>query len=170
MNYLNKALDLFNTAIVSPIYYVMFTTLTITASAILFQVCVSCFYHLKSCMTNYLLFPKYIISNLDFKPWLLCLLGWFYVNRISQEFCKSIFQGTKETRLTPHNACDRDWTQKFFSILASDLPTYWFVFLVWQMYPSTRKEKWAKNVSLYFLGNPKEIILLHRSWNIHSQP
>lgn len=38
MNYLNKALDLFNTAIVSPIYYVMFTTFTITASAILFQV------------------------------------------------------------------------------------------------------------------------------------
>lgn len=37
MNYLNKALDLFNTAIVSPIYYVMFTTFTITASVILFQ-------------------------------------------------------------------------------------------------------------------------------------
>ena len=41
MNYLNKALDLFNTAIVSPIYYVMFTTLTITASAILFQVTIA---------------------------------------------------------------------------------------------------------------------------------
>lgn len=39
MNYLNKALDLFNTAIVSPIYYVMFTVCTITASVILFQVC-----------------------------------------------------------------------------------------------------------------------------------
>ena len=38
MNYLNKALDLFNTAIVSPIYFVMFTTFTILASAILFQV------------------------------------------------------------------------------------------------------------------------------------
>lgn len=38
MNYLNKALDLFNTAIVSPIYYVMFTTLTVTANIILFQV------------------------------------------------------------------------------------------------------------------------------------
>ena len=37
MNYLNKALDLFNTAIVSPIYYVMFTTLTVTANIILFQ-------------------------------------------------------------------------------------------------------------------------------------
>ena len=37
MNYLNKALDIFNTSIVTPIYYVMFTTLTITASAILFQ-------------------------------------------------------------------------------------------------------------------------------------
>lgn len=32
MNYLNKALDLFNTAIVSPVYYVMFTLLTIGAS------------------------------------------------------------------------------------------------------------------------------------------
>ena len=41
MNYLNKALDLFNTAIVSPIYYVMFTTFTITASVILFQVSLS---------------------------------------------------------------------------------------------------------------------------------
>ena len=34
-----QALDLFNTAIVSPIYYVMFTTLTVTANVILFQVC-----------------------------------------------------------------------------------------------------------------------------------
>ncbi|KDD76433.1 NIPA magnesium transporter [Helicosporidium sp. ATCC 50920] len=34
MNYLNRALDLFNTAIVTPIYYVTFTTLTILASAI----------------------------------------------------------------------------------------------------------------------------------------
>ncbi|CAA7410726.1 unnamed protein product [Spirodela intermedia] len=37
LNYLNKALDSFNTAIVSPIYYVMFTTLTIIASAIMFK-------------------------------------------------------------------------------------------------------------------------------------
>ena len=37
MNYLNKALDLFNTAIVTPIYYVMFTTLTIAASMIMFK-------------------------------------------------------------------------------------------------------------------------------------
>uniref|UniRef100_A0A1A9WM35 Magnesium transporter NIPA2 n=1 Tax=Glossina brevipalpis TaxID=37001 RepID=A0A1A9WM35_9MUSC len=37
MNYLNKALDVFNTGIVTPIYYVMFTTLVITASAILFK-------------------------------------------------------------------------------------------------------------------------------------
>jgi drug/metabolite transporter (DMT)-like permease len=38
MIYLNKALDTFNAAIVSPIYYVMFTTLTIVASAIMFKV------------------------------------------------------------------------------------------------------------------------------------
>ena len=37
MNYLNKALDTFNTAIVSPIYYVLFTTATILASGILFN-------------------------------------------------------------------------------------------------------------------------------------
>ncbi|KAL8553029.1 hypothetical protein ACS0TY_001634 [Phlomoides rotata] len=37
LNYLNKALDTFNAAMVSPIYYVMFTTLTITASAIMFK-------------------------------------------------------------------------------------------------------------------------------------
>lgn len=37
MNYLNKALDIFNTSIVTPIYYVMFTTFTITASAILYK-------------------------------------------------------------------------------------------------------------------------------------
>ncbi|GMH13542.1 hypothetical protein Nepgr_015383 [Nepenthes gracilis] len=37
LNYLNKALDSFNAAIVSPIYYVMFTTLTIVASAIMFK-------------------------------------------------------------------------------------------------------------------------------------
>lgn len=37
MNYLNKALDLFNTSIVTPIYYVFFTTSVIIASSILFQ-------------------------------------------------------------------------------------------------------------------------------------
>lgn len=35
--YLNKALDIFNTAVVSPVYYVMFTTLTILASMIMFK-------------------------------------------------------------------------------------------------------------------------------------
>ncbi|OVA01542.1 Magnesium transporter NIPA [Macleaya cordata] len=37
LNYLNKALDTFNTAIVSPIYYVMFTSFTILASMIMFK-------------------------------------------------------------------------------------------------------------------------------------
>jgi magnesium transporter len=37
MNYLNKALDIYNTSIVTPIYYVIFTSLVITASAILFK-------------------------------------------------------------------------------------------------------------------------------------
>ncbi|KAA8548377.1 hypothetical protein F0562_000061 [Nyssa sinensis] len=37
VNYLNKALDTFNTAVVSPVYYVMFTTLTILASMIMFK-------------------------------------------------------------------------------------------------------------------------------------
>lgn len=37
MNYLNKALDTFNTAVISPVYYVMFTTLTIIASTIMFK-------------------------------------------------------------------------------------------------------------------------------------
>uniref|UniRef100_A0A1L8DDF4 Putative magnesium transporter nipa2 n=1 Tax=Nyssomyia neivai TaxID=330878 RepID=A0A1L8DDF4_9DIPT len=37
MNYLNRALDIFNTSIVTPIYYVIFTTLVIVASAILFK-------------------------------------------------------------------------------------------------------------------------------------
>lgn len=39
-----QALDTFNTAIVSPIYYVMFTTLTILASVIMFKVCILCYY------------------------------------------------------------------------------------------------------------------------------
>lgn len=33
-----QALDTFNTAVVSPIYYAMFTTFTILASAIMFKV------------------------------------------------------------------------------------------------------------------------------------
>eukprot|EP01137_Pigoraptor_chileana_P034706 Opistho-2@27661 len=37
MNYLNKALDIFNTAVVTPIYYVTFTVFTIVASVILFN-------------------------------------------------------------------------------------------------------------------------------------
>lgn len=40
-NFVMQALDTFNTAIVSPVYYVMFTTLTIIASAIMFKVCCS---------------------------------------------------------------------------------------------------------------------------------
>ena len=37
MNYLNKALDIFNTSVVTPILYVIFTTFVIAASAILFK-------------------------------------------------------------------------------------------------------------------------------------
>ncbi|GAA5795303.1 hypothetical protein HPULCUR_000658 [Helicostylum pulchrum] len=37
VNYFNKALDLFSTNVVNPIYYVCFTTATIIASAIMFQ-------------------------------------------------------------------------------------------------------------------------------------
>lgn len=37
MNYLNKALDIFSTALVSPVYYVMFTALTVLASMVLFR-------------------------------------------------------------------------------------------------------------------------------------
>ncbi|KAM3298010.1 hypothetical protein ACQJBY_039796 [Aegilops geniculata] len=37
LNYLNKALDTFDLAMVSPVYYVMFTTLTIVASSIMFK-------------------------------------------------------------------------------------------------------------------------------------
>lgn len=45
-----QALDTFNAAIVSPVYYVMFTTLTIVASAIMFKV------HF-----NYIGFPSAIV-------------------------------------------------------------------------------------------------------------
>ncbi|XP_020960777.1 probable magnesium transporter NIPA4 isoform X2 [Arachis ipaensis] len=38
LNYLNMALDTFNTAVVSPIYYALFTSFTILASAIMFKV------------------------------------------------------------------------------------------------------------------------------------
>ncbi|XP_042312238.1 magnesium transporter NIPA2 [Sceloporus undulatus] len=37
INYLNKSLDIFNTSIVTPIYYVFFTTSVLTCSAILFK-------------------------------------------------------------------------------------------------------------------------------------
>ena len=37
LNYLNKALDIFNTAVVTPIYYVFFTSFTILASTIMFK-------------------------------------------------------------------------------------------------------------------------------------
>lgn len=37
MNYLNKSLDIFNTSVVTPVYYVMFTVLVIIASGILFR-------------------------------------------------------------------------------------------------------------------------------------
>ncbi|XP_059846720.1 magnesium transporter NIPA4-like isoform X2 [Hypanus sabinus] len=37
VNYLNKSLDMFNTSVVYPIYYVFFTTVVITTSVILFK-------------------------------------------------------------------------------------------------------------------------------------
>ncbi|XP_061833549.1 magnesium transporter NIPA2 isoform X1 [Nerophis lumbriciformis] len=37
INYLNKALDIFNTSLVTPIYYVFFTTSVLTCSAVLFK-------------------------------------------------------------------------------------------------------------------------------------
>ncbi|XP_036890069.1 magnesium transporter NIPA3 [Sturnira hondurensis] len=37
INYLNKALDTFNASLVTPIYYVFFTSMVVTCSAILFQ-------------------------------------------------------------------------------------------------------------------------------------
>ncbi|XP_053314403.1 magnesium transporter NIPA3 [Spea bombifrons] len=37
INYLNKALDVFNTSMVTPIYYVFFTTMVVTCSVILFK-------------------------------------------------------------------------------------------------------------------------------------
>ncbi|EEH56739.1 NIPA Mg2+ uptake permease family, partial [Micromonas pusilla CCMP1545] len=37
MNYLNKALDVFNAAVVTPVYYVGFTTLTLLASSVMFK-------------------------------------------------------------------------------------------------------------------------------------
>lgn len=37
MNYLNKALDVFSTSLVTPVYYVFFTTFVLTASGVLFK-------------------------------------------------------------------------------------------------------------------------------------
>lgn len=37
MNYLNKALDTFDTALVNPVHYIFFTSFVILASSILFQ-------------------------------------------------------------------------------------------------------------------------------------
>ena len=38
INYLNKALNIFSTAIVTPIYYVMFTTMTLICSGVLLRI------------------------------------------------------------------------------------------------------------------------------------
>ncbi|XP_030760373.1 magnesium transporter NIPA2 [Sitophilus oryzae] len=37
MNYLNKSLDIFDTSVVTPVYYVMFTSMVIIASGVLFR-------------------------------------------------------------------------------------------------------------------------------------
>jgi hypothetical protein len=36
LNYLNRALDIYNTAVVTPIYYVLFTTCVVSLSSVLF--------------------------------------------------------------------------------------------------------------------------------------
>jgi hypothetical protein len=66
-----QALDTFNTAIVSPIYYVMFTTLTILASIIMFKVNFSFVlisYHMSS-------FCSFIRVKCLFGIFVICLLG-----------------------------------------------------------------------------------------------
>ena len=59
-----QALDTFNTAVVSPIYYALFTSFTILASAIMFKVCS---------------LPAWYITSLWHSMWkvalLLCSLG-----------------------------------------------------------------------------------------------
>ncbi|CAL9209201.1 unnamed protein product, partial [Musa hybrid cultivar] len=54
MNYLNKALDTFNTAVISPVYYVMFTSLTIFASMIMFKVIFYSLFYVCHCFPNFL--------------------------------------------------------------------------------------------------------------------
>lgn len=54
-----QALDTFNTAIVSPIYYVMFTSLTIIASVIMFKV----FTFIDGSVIEFLLTPPNVDSS-----------------------------------------------------------------------------------------------------------
>lgn len=56
MNYLNKSLDIFNTSIVTPVYYVMFTVLVIIASGILFKEWKSMTYqNILGCVCSFLI-------------------------------------------------------------------------------------------------------------------
>ena len=55
-----QALDTFNTAVVSPIYYTMFTSLTILASVIMFKVSVSiavASFQLHALVVKFMSFP-----------------------------------------------------------------------------------------------------------------
>lgn len=76
MNYLNKALDTFNTGVVTPVYYVMFTSLVITASTILFKE----WEHLKLnvCLNR---FNIIIVTTVNFNLFLIIILGhhWYYM-------------------------------------------------------------------------------------------
>lgn len=71
-----QALDTFNTSIVSPIYYVMFTTLTIAANAIMFKVvcnslCVCLYVHvLLQCCLKYAIVPP-----LNYLSFVWCRIG-----------------------------------------------------------------------------------------------
>jgi hypothetical protein len=79
INYFNKALDLFSTNLVTPIYYVMFTTTTIIASIILFE-------GIDKAMPVYVMIFNFKIEIASiFIGFLIILIGVFMVNSAKKE-------------------------------------------------------------------------------------
>jgi hypothetical protein len=79
INYFNKALDLFSTNLVTPIYYVMFTTTTIIASIILFEGID------KATPVYIMIFNVKIEVASIFIGFLIILIGVFMVNSAKKE-------------------------------------------------------------------------------------
>lgn len=145
-----QALDTFNTAVVSPIYYVMFTSLTILASVIMFKVIsplVSITYISHwNILVIYQFSPSCPVVSLElnflFRPisvfWCtICILCFLPIGGHQIWLCLFSFLSVREIRELDKHWVDHDLEQNLFYRLVSLYP--WVLRISIELNISNRK-------------------------------